>query len=103
MKEEIKSLIELDLYYQKKAKDAHDKKVNLEDELKLTKEKLKDEYWQNVKNEVDSEKQKLNEQVSETILINKEKFKEVSEKLTKQYTENREDWLNELFERTISI
>jgi hypothetical protein len=103
MKDDIKSLIELDMYYQKKAQDAHDKKVNLEEELKGVKEQLKEEYWGNIKAEVGLEKAKLNKQVSLAVEKNKNNFEMVSQKLTKQYEENKDQWLEELFERTTSI
>ena len=103
IEDEIESLINLDLFYQNKVKEAHDRKLNFEDEIKPTKEAMKAEYWDKVKAEVQAEKDRLNKEVADTVARNRAEFEEISSKLEKQFKENKENWLQDLFERTTSI
>ena len=93
MEEMIAKIVEMD----KKAREMNEKaqktKRNYENEVQLTKEKIKTDYL---------ERANKRKRADEKLAGITEKNQAVIEKLEKSYAENGDKWVNEIVERVIN-
>ena len=102
MEEMIAKIVEMD----KKAREMNEKaqktKLNDENEVLLTKEKIKTDYLERANKRISINQQTAQKRADEKLAGITEKNQAVIEKLEKSYAENGDKWVNEIVERVIN-
>ena len=99
MEEMIAKIIEMD----KKAREMNEKaqktKLSYENEVLLTKEKIKNDYLERANKRIAINQQTAQKRADEKLSAITQKNQAVSESLEKAYTENGDKWVNEIVSR----
>ena len=77
-------------------------KLNYENEVLLTKEKIKTDYLERANKRISINQQTAQKRADEKLAGITEKNQAVIEKLEKSYAENGDKWVNEIVERVIN-
>lgn len=101
MEEMIAKIVEMD----KKAREMNEKaqktKLNYENEVLLTKEKIKTDYLERANKRILINQQTAQKRADEKLAGITEKNQAVIQKLEKSYAENGDKWVNEIVERVV--
>ena len=101
MEEMIAKIIEMD----KKAREMNEKaqktKLSYENEVLLTKEKIKHDYLERANKRIVINQQTAQKRADEKLAAITEKNQAVVERLEKAYNENAEKWADEIVARVI--
>ena len=101
MEEMIAKIVEMD----KKAREMNEKaqktKLNYENEVLLTKEKIKTDYLERANKRISINQQTAQKRADEKLAGITEKNQAVVERLEKAYNENAEKWADEIVARVI--
>jgi len=100
---EISKLIDLDFECQARLKAAHDKKLNINQELSIEKEKIETSTWNTAKEVVSKERAKL---LAEIAAINQKAeadSQQAAKALQDAFNAKETEWIAEIFKRTTGI
>ena len=102
MEEMIAKIVEMD----KKAREMNEKaqktKLSYENEVLLTKEKIKTDYLERANKRISINQQTAQKRADEKLAAINAKNQAVSESLEKAYAENGDKWVNEIVSRIIN-
>lgn len=103
MEEKIKAIIKADLEAQNKVREAEEKIQNALLSMVKDKDTINKEVFDRAKQFVEDERKKLHDQLALTEKEGQSRFDASLSQLEKQFTANQENWLAELFERSINF
>lgn len=99
--QDIKALIELDEATRKDIEEAHRVKNELKKSVADAKQKISDETWKAVKEQVELTKVEIDTKVKQASLDNKETFENSSSQLRTIFEKNHKQWCQKIVERCL--
>ena len=101
MEEMIARIVEMDKKAREMNETALKTKLSYENEVLLTKEKIKHDYLERANKRIVINQQTAQKRADEKLAAITEKNQAVVERLEKAYNENAEKWADEIFARVI--
>lgn len=99
--QDLKALIELDETTRKNIEEAHRVKNELKKSVADAKQKISDETWKAVKEQVEKTKAEIDAKVKQASFDNKETFERSSLQLRTTFEKNHKKWCQEIVERCL--
>lgn len=97
----ILKLIETDEKVRSQVQEVHDKKNQLKQRIEDEKKKISEDTWKEVYAKVDQTKKALDEKIKTDDLENQAYYERVSALLQEQYSQNKDKWRKEIYQRVI--
>ncbi len=102
MEDMISKIVDMD----KKARDITDEaqksKIDYENQIIRTKEKIKNDYLERAKKRIEINRQTAQKKAEEQLQLLEEKNGAIIENLDKTYSENCDNWVNTIVDRVIN-
>ncbi len=102
MEDMISKIVDMD----KKARDITDEaqksKIDYENQIIRTKEKIKNDYLERAKKRIEINRQTAQKKAEEQLQLLEEKNEAIIENLDKTYSENCDNWVNTIVDRVIN-
>ncbi len=101
MEDMISKIVDMD----KKARDITDEaiksKIDYEQQIIITKEKIKNDYLERAKKRIEINRQTARKKADERLKLLKEKNEAIIQKLERAYSENGDEWVDGIVSRVV--
>ena len=98
---DVKDLIDFDQKSVQSVKVVHGIKARATDTIAKEKQRISDETWKEVNQQVETKKAELDAKIAEDAIHNREEFAKSSSKIKETFEQNKMKWEEVLFNRCI--